>query len=108
MKYCFGISNITTCNKKCFLLVNCQTINVKSCFTVPGRAFLISFLITISKPWILNAISVEGLETINKLCTLYLPFKPDTSLSSVPMVKSHKNKCPNYFREATPLLITVW
>ena len=60
-------------------------------------AFLIGFVITISKPKILSLIYVESLEIINKLCTLYLLSKPDTSLSSLTTVKSHKKKCQNYF-----------
>ena len=60
-------------------------------------ALLIAFLITINKPKIFNWIYVEGLEIINKLCTLYLLSNPGTSLSSLTMVKSHKKKCQNYF-----------
>ena len=32
-----------------------------------------------------------------KLRTFYLPLKPDTCPSSVTTVKSHENKCQNYF-----------
>ena len=32
--------------------------------------------------------TTEGLETINKLSTLYLSLKPDTNLSPATMVKS--------------------
>ena len=95
-------------NRKCFELVNCQAIDVQSCFTVPRHAFLIGFSITITKPWIISCISVESLETINKLCTLYLSSKPDASLSHVTIVKLHEKKCLNYFRVTTSPLNTVW
>ena len=37
-------------DRKCFLLVHFQTIDVQSCFTLPRHALLIGFPITISKP----------------------------------------------------------
>ena len=81
---------------ECFLLVRCQIIDVQSRFTVLKHAFLIGFPITISKPWMLNWILVVGLETINKLCTLYMSLKPNACLSLVTILKSHK-KMSNLF-----------
>ena len=87
IKCYFGISNITACKKKsCFLLVHCQTIDVQSCFTVPRHAFLIGFSITISELWIPNWVLVEFLETISKLCTLYLPYSSNDNFLSPVLV----------------------
>ena len=55
-----------------------------------------------------SLISVEGLETVNKLCTLYLSPKPDTAPFPVTVVKLHKKKCQSYFRVITSPLTTVW
>ena len=38
-------------NRKSFLLVHSQTMDVESCFTVPRHSYLTSFAITISKSW---------------------------------------------------------
>ena len=75
-------------NRTFLLLVHCRAMHIQSCFTVPRHVFLIGLPIIISKPWILNWILVESLETINNLCTLYLSLKTDTSPSPVAMVKS--------------------
>ena len=82
-------------NRKCFLLVYCQEINIQSCFTVLRHAFFIGFPIGSSKPWILNGILVKSLEIINKLCPWYLSLKPNISPSSVTMVKSKSHKKRN-------------
>ena len=70
-------------NRKCFLLFHYQTIDFQSCFTVSRHAFLIGCPIT-----------------NDKLCTLYLPSKPDTNLSPASMVKLHEIKNVN--------IIFVW
>ena len=64
--------------------------------------FSIGFPITINKLQILNWVQLESLETINKLCTLYLSSKPNISPSPVAVVKSHGKKCQNYFRVSSP------
>ena len=64
--------------------------------------FSIGFPITINKPLILNWVQLESLETISKLCTLYLLSKPKTSQSHVAIIKSHGKKCQNYFRVSSP------
>ena len=56
------------------------------------HVFVIGFLISVSKPWILIRISVENPVTINKPCTLYLPSKPDKSPSFVTVVKEKKKQ----------------
>ena len=50
IKRYFGIQILPCANRKCVLLVHCQTIDVQSCFTMSRHAFLIGFPITISKP----------------------------------------------------------
>ena len=70
-----------------------------------GTRFSIGFPIAINKPQILNWVQFESLETINKLCTLYLSSKPDTSLSPVAIVKSQGEKCKNYFRVGSSIPI---
>ena len=70
-----------------------------------GMRFFIGFPKTINKPYILNQAQLDSLKTINKLCTLCLSSKPDTSLSPVAIVKSHGQKCQNYFCVGTSLTI---
>ena len=94
-------------NRKCFLLVHCQVIDFHSCFPVPRQAFLTGFPMKIKKSCIFNWISVESLETINKLSTLHLPWKPDISPSPVTMVKSHEKRCLSYFCVGTSQLTMV-
>ena len=87
---------------KYFLLAHCQTSDVQSCFTVTRHSFLIGFPITISNIYILSWIQIEFLKTINKLSTLHLPSKPDTSPFPIKMVtKLHVKKSQNYFRSMT-------
>ena len=54
-----------------------------------GHEFLIGSLIKISKPGILNWFLIEGLETINKLCVLYILYKNQTQVSLPPQGKNH-------------------
>ena len=81
-----------------------QTENVSYWFTVIqsisnhvswSHAFLIGFPVIISKLEIFNWISVKGLDTINRFCTLYFSLKRFTSPSTVTMLKSHKRNCQN-------------
>ena len=81
-----------------------QTENVSYWFTVIqsisnhvswSHAFLTGFPVTISKLEIFNWISVKGLDTINRFCTLYFSLKRFTSPSTVTMLKSHKRNCQN-------------
>ena len=52
---------------------------------------------------------IESQETINKLRTLFLLSKPDTSPSPVTITKSHEKKCRNYFLMTTlPLTIVFY
>ena len=101
MKSYFQISNIAACKQKMFPIIHCQMTDFQPCFTVPRQTFFTGFPIKIKKTCIFNWISVESLKTINKLCTLHLPWKPVISPYPVTMVKSHKKKCLNYFRMAT-------
>ena len=54
-----------------------------------GHEFLIGSLIKISKPGILNWFLIEGLETINKLCVLYIFYKNQTQVSLPSQGKNH-------------------
>ena len=54
-----------------------------------GHEFLIGSLIKISKPGILNWFLIEGLETINKLCVLYIFCKNQTQVSLLSQGKNH-------------------
>ena len=44
---------------------------------------------------------------INKLCTLYLLSKPDTSPPPMAIVKSLGKKCQNYFCMTTSLFVEM-
>ena len=70
---------------------------------MPRHAFLIGFLISVSKIWRVNCISVESMET-SKYVFVFLIIKPDTIPSPMTMVKSHEKKCRNYFRVTTSQL----
>ena len=54
-----------------------------------GHEFLIESLIKISKPGIFNWFLIEGLETINKLCVLYIFYKNQTQVSLPSQGKNH-------------------
>ena len=54
-----------------------------------GHEFLIGSLIKISKPGIFNWFLIEGLETINKLCVLYIFYKNQTQVSLPSQGKNH-------------------
>ena len=103
IKHYIGISNIGACR----WLTDKQSMSnhVSLC---QGIRFSIGFPLTISKPQILNWVQLESLETINKLCTLYLSSKPHTSSSPVAIVKSHGKKCQNYFRVTTSPFAKMW
>ena len=57
-----------------------------------GHEFLIGSLIKISKPGILNWFLIEGLETINKLCVLYILSKNQTQVSLPPKGKNQHHE----------------
>ena len=81
-------------DRKCFLLAHCQCPIMCHCAKV--YVSLLDF--SVSKPYIFNWVKLESLETINNLCTLHFLSKPDSSLSVLKMVKSHKKECQNYVR----------
>ena len=65
-------------NTKLLILLCWQTPNLEINYISPGLMQPVNQAVS----------TTEGLETINKLSTLYLSLKPDTNLSPATMVKS--------------------
>ena len=95
-------------NRKCFLLVHCQTIDVHSSFTVPRLAFLIGFPTTISKPWILYWILVQDLETINKRGTGVTNLVPSSPLFRFPLLGCYSAMGDKMLSQETDEFQLVW
>ena len=83
-------------DRKRFLLAHWQAVNFQLCVTVRRLRLFIGFPLTIIKPLILKNLEEPG--NIKQICALNFSSKPDTSASSVTMVKSHGKKYQRYFR----------